>query len=86
MRSQLKKLQDMRKAEDPRLSFSTPEFKEAQRVFTDAFKVGRAEQWGWVGRYRLHTAGVLVGMPCWLHLHSGGAARCRYPCCGTSCV
>ena len=29
----------MRKNEDPRLSFSTPEFKEAQRQFTDAFKV-----------------------------------------------
>lgn len=29
----------MRKNEDPRLSFSTPEFKEAQRIFTDAFKV-----------------------------------------------
>ena len=32
-------LQDIRKNEDPRLSFSTPEFKEAQRVFTDSFKV-----------------------------------------------
>lgn len=32
-------LEDMRKNEDPRLSFSTPEFKEAQRQFTDAFKV-----------------------------------------------
>ncbi len=29
----------MRKNEDPRLSFSTPEFKEAQRQFTEAFKV-----------------------------------------------
>jgi hypothetical protein len=29
----------MRKNEDPRLSFSTPEFKEAQRIFTDGFKV-----------------------------------------------
>lgn len=29
----------MRKHEDPRLSFSTPEFKEAQRTFTDGFKV-----------------------------------------------
>ena len=33
-------LQDQRKNEDPRLSFSTPEFKEAQRVFTENFKVG----------------------------------------------
>lgn len=32
-------LEDMRKNEDPRLSFSTPEFKEAQRIFTDSFKV-----------------------------------------------
>lgn len=32
----------MRKNEDPRLSFSTPEFKEAQRVFTDNFKVRSA--------------------------------------------
>ena len=30
-------LEEMRKNEDPRLSFSTPEFKEAQRQFTDAF-------------------------------------------------
>lgn len=34
----------MRKNEDPRLSFSTPEFKEAQRIFTDGFKVR-----GWYG-------------------------------------
>jgi hypothetical protein len=32
-------LEEMRKNEDPRLSFSTPEFKEAQRMFTDGFKV-----------------------------------------------
>ena len=30
----------LRKNEDPRLSFSTPEFKEAQRTFSDNFKVG----------------------------------------------
>jgi hypothetical protein len=29
----------MRKNEDPRLSFSTPEFKEAQRIFTGGLKV-----------------------------------------------
>jgi hypothetical protein len=33
-------LQEIKKNEDPRLSFCTPEFKEAQRTFTDAFKVG----------------------------------------------
>lgn len=32
-------LEEMRKNEDPRLSFSTPEFKEAQRMFSDGFKV-----------------------------------------------
>ena len=31
-------LEEMRKNEDPRLSFSTPEFKEAQRSFTEGFK------------------------------------------------
>ncbi len=34
-------LEEMRKNEDPRLSFSTPEFKEAQRIFTDGLKVLR---------------------------------------------
>ena len=34
-------LQDLKKNEDPRLSFSTPEFKEAQRIFTDNFKVNQ---------------------------------------------
>ena len=33
-------LEEMRKNEDPRLSFSTPEFKEAQRTFTEGFKAG----------------------------------------------
>ena len=32
-------LEDLRKNEDPRLSFATPEFKEAQRTFTEHFKV-----------------------------------------------
>ena len=32
-------LEALRRDEDPRLSFSTPEFKEAQRIFTDGFKV-----------------------------------------------
>jgi hypothetical protein len=36
----LLQLQDLKKNEDPRLSFCTPEFKDAQRTFTDAFKVG----------------------------------------------
>jgi len=32
------KLKAHRKNEDPRLSFTTPEFKEASRVFTEAYK------------------------------------------------
>merc|ERR1711920_445709 len=39
MKAYTKKLEEMRKHEDPRLSFSTPEFREAQRVFTENFKV-----------------------------------------------
>merc|ERR1711988_1210670 len=31
-------LDEMRKNEDPRVSFSTPEFKKAQRTFQDNFK------------------------------------------------
>jgi hypothetical protein len=43
-------LEDMRKNEDPRLSFSTPEFKEAQRAFTDGFKknFGKPVEWALV--------------------------------------
>lgn len=40
--SLLLQLEEMRQNEDPRLSFATPEFKEAQRVFTDNLKVGTA--------------------------------------------
>ena len=38
MRMHTKKLRDMRKNEDPRLSFCTPEFREAQRVFQENYK------------------------------------------------
>ncbi|KAK9829440.1 hypothetical protein WJX72_005885 [[Myrmecia] bisecta] len=50
MRAHVKKLEEMRKNEDPRLSFSTPEFKEAQRLFTDGFKKnwGKPVEWGLV--------------------------------------
>ncbi|BDA40818.1 hypothetical protein COCOBI_01-4720 [Coccomyxa sp. Obi] len=50
MRAHLKKLEEMRKNEDPRLSFSTPEFKEAQRIFTDNFKknFGKPVEWALV--------------------------------------
>lgn len=57
MKSHLKKLQDIRKGEDPRLSFSTPEFKEAQRVFTDNFKknFGRPVEYAMVKEYPWST-------------------------------
>ncbi|DBA82324.1 TPA: hypothetical protein ACH3X2_000588 [Trebouxia sp. C0005] len=50
MRAHIKKLEEMRKNEDPRLSFSTPEFKEAQRMFTDNLKknFGKPVEWGMV--------------------------------------
>ncbi|KAL3152789.1 hypothetical protein ABBQ38_012373 [Trebouxia sp. C0009 RCD-2024] len=50
MRAHIKKLEEMRKNEDPRLSFSTPEFKEAQRMFSDGFKknFGKPVEWGMV--------------------------------------
>lgn len=57
MRQHIKKLEDMRKNEDPRLSFSTPEFKEAQRVFTENFKknFGRPVEWGLIKDYAWST-------------------------------
>merc|ERR1712017_49788 len=53
MRRHVKKLEDLRKHEDPRLSFSTPEFREAQRVFTDNFKknFGKPVEWAFVKKY-----------------------------------
>eukprot|EP01024_Parvocaulis_polyphysoides_P048891 TRINITY_DN468_c0_g2_i5.p3 TRINITY_DN468_c0_g2~~TRINITY_DN468_c0_g2_i5.p3 ORF type:complete len:123 (-),score=17.94 TRINITY_DN468_c0_g2_i5:818-1162(-) len=38
MRAQVKKLEELTKNEDPRISFTTPEFKEAQRVFSENLK------------------------------------------------
>ena len=38
MRQHTKRLEQMREHEDPRLSFATPEFKEAQRVFQENYK------------------------------------------------
>ena len=57
MRQHVKKLEDMRKNEDPRLSFSTPEFKEAQRTLTDSFKknFGKPVEWGLVKDYAWST-------------------------------
>eukprot|EP00873_Tetraselmis_striata_P046616 jgi/Tetstr1/466880/TSEL_011335.t1 len=50
MRKHVEKLSELRKNEDPRLSFSTPEFKKAQRTFTDNFKknFGRPVEWAMV--------------------------------------
>ena len=39
MKQHTEKLKKMREHEDPRLSFATPEFKEAQRVFQENYKV-----------------------------------------------
>eukprot|EP00878_Enallax_costatus_P017447 GHUV01018327.1.p1 GENE.GHUV01018327.1~~GHUV01018327.1.p1 ORF type:complete len:108 (+),score=38.66 GHUV01018327.1:457-780(+) len=57
MRHHLKKLQDLKRNEDPRLSFCTPEFKEAQRTFTEAFKknFGRPVEWALVKEYPWST-------------------------------
>jgi hypothetical protein len=53
MRRHTEKLEKMREHEDPRLSFTTPEFKEAQRIFQDNFKknFGRPIEYGMVKRY-----------------------------------
>ena len=47
----------LRKHEDPRLSFSTPEFREAQRIFTENFKknFGRPVEWALVRKYPWST-------------------------------
>ena len=53
-------LEEMRQNEDPRLSFATPEFKEAQRVFTDNFKVCQGVPQGG-GRVRVERRGGRKG-------------------------
>eukprot|EP00198_Chlamydomonas_reinhardtii_P013941 XP_001703278.1 predicted protein [Chlamydomonas reinhardtii] len=57
MRGHLRKLQESTRDQDPRLSFSTPEFKEAQRAFTDGFKrnFGRPVEWAMVKEYPWST-------------------------------
>lgn len=57
MRQHTKRLADMRKFEDPRLSFSTPEFRESQRIFTENFKknFGKPVEWGLVKKYPWST-------------------------------
>ncbi len=53
LRSDTAQLEDMRKNEDPRLSFSTPEFREAQRIFTDRFKKNfdKPVEWAYMQKY-----------------------------------
>lgn len=53
MREHTEALAKQRKHEDPRLSFSTPEFKEFSRRFTDNFKknFGKPIEWGLIKRY-----------------------------------
>ncbi|CAK0733791.1 hypothetical protein CVIRNUC_000333 [Coccomyxa viridis] len=57
MRAHVKKLEELRKNEDPRLSFATPEFKEAQRMFTERFKKNfdRPVEWGMIKDYPWST-------------------------------
>ena len=57
MRARIAQLQEQRRTEDPRLSFSTPEFKEAQRIFTDGFRrnFGRPVEWAMVKEYPWST-------------------------------
>ena len=53
MREHTEALAKQRKHEDPRLSFSTPEFKEFSRRFTENFKknFGKPIEWGLIKRY-----------------------------------
>ena len=44
MKQHTEKLEKMREFEDPRLSFTTPEFKEAQRIFQENFKASRSRR------------------------------------------
>jgi hypothetical protein len=57
MRRHTEALEKSRKYEDPRLSFSTPEFKEAQRKFTSRFNVNfdRPIEYGMVKKYPWST-------------------------------
>lgn len=57
MKAHTAKLAELRKHEDPRLSFSTPEFREAQRIFTENFKknFGRPVEWALVRKYPWST-------------------------------
>eukprot|EP00854_Cymbomonas_tetramitiformis_P020325 gene20325-24341_t len=58
MREHTKKLAAFRKNEDPRLSFSTPEFRESSRIFTENFKknFGKPVEYGLVKKYPWSTA------------------------------
>merc|ERR1711988_316967 len=57
MKKHVEKLSEMRKNEDPRVSFSTPEFKKAQRTFQDNFKknFGRPVEWAMVKEHPWST-------------------------------
>ena len=59
MRAHTERLAQFRKQEDPRLSFTTPEFKEASRQFQEAFKV-RAVACGQFRETRSHVCPVCV--------------------------
>lgn len=60
----------MRKNEDPRLSFSTPEFKEAQRIFTDGLKVKRTRSHQLTRGLEHRLRGNPTDMPACTSLHN----------------
>lgn len=58
MRAHTARLAQYRKHEDPRLSFTTPEFKEASRQFQEAFKVRGPGRVLWCKDTRSHVCPV----------------------------
>ncbi len=69
MRMHTEKLKAHRKNEDPRLSFTTPEFKEASRVFTEAYKV-RSVVFAYAPKGLLKMAKKLKSVKSWLVFQS----------------
>jgi hypothetical protein len=86
-----RQLEEMRKNEDPRLSFSTPEFKEAQRIFTGGLKVIGIDPTVWQHRSfrRAHALPRAHGLieaeaHCRCHRthHPGGQCSSTHPSAG----
>ena len=76
-RRHTEQLEKSRKYEDPRLSFSTPEFKEAQRKFQQRFSVNfdRPIEYGMVKKYPWSTP-TLQRLECrWMWMGTRGVRR-----------